>query len=151
MALKPNRHEHRTDISYFMNVTSERGVIVVHDTGGSGAAMDSAKALVKIPSAGVSGTKPAGLLLCDVVNYDLTRQHINFHKDEVQKGGKVVLLREGFVVTDQVSGTPTIGAVAYYNKLGEVSATNPGNSTAIGRFLSVPDSDGYVKLEVHIV
>jgi hypothetical protein len=154
MALKPDRYEHRTDISYFMTDTAERGIVVVHDTAGSGAAMDSAKAKVKIPST-VSGTAPVGLLLNDVVNIDLTRQHINFHQDEVQSGGKVVLLREGFVVTNKVSGTPTVGAPAYYNLLGELctTQTTAGSYTqpAVGRFLSVKDTDGYIKVDIHIV
>jgi len=151
MALRPDRVEFFTDLSYFMNETSERGIIVVHDTGGSGAAMDDSAATVKIPSAGVSGTNPAGLLLCDVVNLDLTRQHINFAKDEMQQGGKVLLLRRGWVVTDQVSGTPTIGADAYYNLNGAVSATDPGNSTKVGRFLSIKDADGYAKVDINII
>jgi hypothetical protein len=151
MALKPDRYEHRTDISYFMNAVAERGIIVVHNTGGSGAAMDSANATVQIPTGGVNGTNPAGLLLNDVVNLDLTRQHINFHQDEVQIGGKVTLLREGWVVTNQLSGTPTVGADAYYNLAGELSATSGYNGVKVGKFLSVPDTDGYVKVEVHIV
>lgn len=156
MALKPDRYEHRTDISYFMTDTAERGIVVVHDTGGSGAAMDSAKAKVKIPAT-VSGSNPAGLLLNDVVSLDLTRQHINFHQDEVQSGGKVTLLREGFVVTNKVSGTPTVGAPAYYNLLGQLCTSSPVTANpaytqpAVGRFLSVKDADGYVKVDIHIV
>ena len=44
MALKPDRNEHLTDLSFFMNETGERGKIVMfYDvTAGSGAAMDSA-------------------------------------------------------------------------------------------------------------
>lgn len=152
MALKGDRVLHLTDISYFMSAAvAERGVIVVHDTGGSGAAMDDGNALVKVPTGGVSGTKPAGLLINDVVNLDLTRQHYNQHKDEVQLGGKVTLLRRGTVVTDQVSGTPTIGADAYYNSNGELTATAVANSTKVGRFLSLLDADGYAKVEINIV
>lgn len=153
MALKGDRVEHLTDISFFMSAsTAERGYIVVHDTGGSGAAMDDGNALVKLPTAGISGTKPAGLLLNDVVNLDLTRQHYNMHKDEVQLGGKVTLLRRGTVVTNAISGTPTIGAQAYYNNNGQLSATNfQSNSTQVGRFLSLLDADGYCKVEINIV
>ena len=53
--------------------------------------------------------KPVGLLLNDVVNLDLTRQHINYAKDEVQQGSKVLLLRVGTVTTDQISGSITMG------------------------------------------
>ena len=52
MALKPDRHEVVTDISFFMNETAERGVIVVHNTAGSGAAMDDGNAVVQIPTTG---------------------------------------------------------------------------------------------------
>lgn len=155
MALKPHRHESRTDISFFMNEVAERGGIVVYSTGGSGAAMDSADAVVAVPTA-ASGSNPAGLLLNDVVNLDLTRQHINWHQDEVQQGSKVTLLKEGFVVTNRVSGTPTVGAKAYYANDGRLTPTaptddlNPDDNFQVGRFLGVPDSDGYTKVEILI-
>ena len=166
MALRPDRVEHLTDLSYFMNETAERGIVVIHDTGGSGAAMDDSSALVKAPAGigtTVSGTNPAGLLLNDVVNLDLTRQHINYAKDEVQKGSKVLLLRRGTVVTDQISGTPTIGADAYVTRVGTISATAiEGVMTVfdgtiprpitpkVGRFLSTLDADGFAKVEINI-
>ena len=151
MALRPDRNEHLTDLSFFMNETAERGIIVVHSTGGSGAAMDDSNAKVIAPATTVSGKNPAGLLLNDVVNLDLTRQHINFHKDEVQQGNKVLLLRRGTVVTDQISGTPTVGAKAYFVVGGTISASNQDSvSTQVGRFLSVKDADGYAKVEINL-
>lgn len=151
MALKGDRVEHLTDLSYFMNATGERGIILHHSTGGSGAAMDDDGAVVAVDTT-PSGANPAGMLLNDVVNLDLTRQHINFHKDEVQQGGKVLLLRRGTVVTDRVSGTPTVGADAYVTNDGRVSATQQTSGhSKVGRFLSVPDADGYVKVEINIV
>lgn len=154
MALKGDRVEHLTDLSYFMNSTGTRGLMVAHDTGGSGAAMDDSNAVVSI-DATPSGANYAGMLLNDVVNLDLTRQHLNFHKDEVQQGGKVLLLRRGTVVTNHVSGTPTIGQQAYVDAEGRLtnSASQYGDSQhpAVGRFLSVADPDGYYKVEVNIV
>ena len=151
MALRPDRNEHLTDLSFFMNEPAERGIIVVHSTGGSGAALDDSNAKVIAPATTVSGKNPAGLLLNDVVNLDLTRQHINFHKDEVQQGNKVLLLRRGTVVTDQISGTPTVGAKAYFVVGGTISASNQDSvSTQVGRFLSVKDADGYAKVEINI-
>jgi hypothetical protein len=151
MALRPDRNEHLTDLSFFMNEVAERGIIVVHSTGGSGAAMDDSNAKVIAPATTVSGKNPAGLLLNDVVNLDLTRQHINFAKDEMQKGNKVLLLRRGWVVSDQISGTPTVGAKAYFTVDGQISATNQDSlSTQIGRFLSVKDADGYAKVDINI-
>lgn len=151
MALKPDRkYTTGTDISFFMNTVAERGGIVVHSTSGSGASMDDANAVVVAPTAGVSGTKPAGLLLNDVVNLDLTRQHINWHQDEVQLGGKVTLLRQGQAETNLVSGSPAAGDDIYYDDRGYLTPTAVANSTKVGRFLSAVDSDGYSKVEINI-
>ena len=149
MALRPDRVEVVTDLSYFMNATSERGILVVHDGGGSGAAMDDSAATVKVPTAFTQ--QPAGLLLNDVVNLDLTRQHLNYHKDEVQIGSKVLLLRRGTIVTDQVAAgiTITVGGKAYFDAVGKF--TTGTASAQVGRFLSTADSDGYVKVAVDIV
>lgn len=151
MALKPDRIESYTDISFFMNSTGDRGGVVVHNTTGVGASMDDAGATVGYPVGTPSGTVPAGVLLNDVRNYDLTRTHINWHKDEVQVGGKVTLLRRGQVTTNVVAPgvTPSAGTNAYYDGLGRFT-TNATNSTKVGRFLSGLDSDGYVKVDVNI-
>ncbi len=151
MALKSDRIESHTDISFFMDTTGERGGIVVHDTSGSGVSMDDGNAVVMYPTGVVSGTKPAGLLLNDVVDLDLTRQHINWYRDEVQVGGKVTLLRQGQVTTDVVATgvAPAAGTVAYYDAYGKLTTTST-NSTQVGRFLSSKDSDGYVKVEINI-
>jgi len=150
MALKPDRIEAYTDISFFMNEVAERGGMTVHVTGGSGVSMDDANAVVEYP-ADPSGTVPAGLLLNDVVNLDLTRQHINWHRDEVQVGSKVTLLRQGQVTTDLVASgvTPTIGADVYYGADGKLT-TDDTNSVKVGRFLSTLDADGYVKVDINI-
>ena len=153
MALKSDRIELLTDISFFMNTTAERGGvagIAVGGTAGSGVSMDDANAVVAYVAA-VSGTRPLGVLLNDVVNLDLTRQHINWHKDEVQVGGKVTLLRNGQVTTDRlVSGiTPTAGTPAYVGASGLIG-TSSTNAVQIGTFLSGKDSDGYAKVSVNI-
>jgi hypothetical protein len=150
MALKADRIELLTDISFFMNTTAERGGVVSVVTGGSGVSMDDASAVVGYQAA-ASGAKPVGLLLNDVVNLDLTRQHINWHKDEVQVGGKVTVLRQGQVTTNMVTpgATPTAGADAYVGPSGYVG-TSSTNAVKIGQFLSSKDSDGYTKVSVNI-
>lgn len=155
MALKGDRsyNLNDTDISFFMNVTGEKGGIVVAVTDGSGAAMDDADAVVRYPTGQApSGTNPIGLLLCDVVSVDLTRQHLNFHKDEVQAGSKVTLLRRGVVVTDVIDtgDSPDGGDKAYYNSAGELTSTDPGSGKVVGQFLSSKDADGYAKVEIRI-
>jgi hypothetical protein len=152
MALKSDRYELQTDISFFYNAgEATRGCVVSHGgTAGSGAAMDQG---VNLCAKSVSAV-PVGILLNDVVNKDLTRTHLNQHKDEVQKGGKVTVLRKGYVVTNDIFGTPAAGGAAY------AAAHAEGGSAAgliatsgtyqIGRFLSTKDEDGYVKVEVNL-
>lgn len=149
MALKGDRYELDTEISYFMNETAVRGVIVSVSTQGSGSAMDSASALATV-AANPSGANPLGILLNDVVNIDQTRQHLNWHKDEVQQGGKVTILSKGFVVTDRISGTPTAGGTAYLAASGLISTSQATGAPAVGRFLSTKDADGYAKVAVNL-
>lgn len=151
MALKPDRVEHLTDISFYKNdAVAERGLVVAHSTGGSGAAMDDA--LAQVVDVAALTDEPAGVLLNDVVNIDLTRQHYNQHQDEMQLGGKVTLLRIGTIVTDQYSGTPVIGEAAHFDLLGRfVTSSQLSTSAQVGRFLSVPDADGFVKVAVNII
>jgi len=153
MALRPDRNEVVTDISFFMNETAERGVIVTAATQGSGAAMDDSAAAVNIANS--TSDKPVGLLLNDVVDLDLTRQHINYAKDEVQKGSKVALLRIGTVVTDQISGAITMGEPAHFMSDGTLaSETAIGGGTkspVVGRWLSKKDADDFAKVAINIV
>jgi hypothetical protein len=156
MALKADRNELDVDISFFMNETAEKGMVVCLSTVGSGAAMDQSLALVAKKDAHATTTFPVGILLNDVVDIDLTRQHINWHKDEVQKGGKVAILKKGYVVTDQIAGTPTIGELAYVDDaaanglIATDAAAADGDRNVIGRFMSTLDEDGYAKVEVNL-
>ena len=154
MALKPDRHEFDTDVSFFMNEVAVRGGVACISTGGSGGAMDQSAALVTY-SAEPSGKVPLGVLLQDMVNYDLTKRHINDFKDETQKGGKVAILKKGYVVTNNIEGSTTslVGQPAYIAHSGNVAQTNivadDTGGTVVGRFLSNVDEDGYAKLEVN--
>ena len=92
----------------------------------------------------------------DVVNKDLTRTHLNQHKDEVQKGGKVTLLTRGWVVTSNVEGTPKAGDLAFASPFTAGSICNgttfaaQSGELAIGRFMSRKDADGYAKVYVNL-
>jgi len=151
MALKGDRWEFQTDISWFMNTAQERGVITFASstTSGSGLAMDQGRAVVSSPL-NPSGLKPVGLLLNDVVDKDLTRMHLNQHKDEVQKGSKVRLLMKGHVVTNMVVGTPTALSIAYASTSGYLTSTSLGvvATPPVGQFKSTIDEDGYAKVEI---
>jgi hypothetical protein len=151
MALKPDRIELLTDISFFMSTTGTRGGVVSISTAstGVGVSMDDADAVVAYAS-NPSGAYPVGVLLNDVVDLDLTRQHINWHKDEVQKGGKVTVLRNGQVTTNNIDGSPAPGQIAYVHSGGNLSATQLTGAVAVGQFLSAKDSDGYAKVSINV-
>jgi hypothetical protein len=167
MALKSDRYELQTDISFFCDTVLDRGVVVVYqDSDGSGAAMDQGAAVLGCEVA-VADSVPAGILLNDVVNKDLTRTHLNQHKDEVQKGGKVTVLRKGYVLTNAIEDglSPDIhaGDVAYLsdatsatsgpsstNEVGFLSNVVGTHGKVVGRFLSAKDADGYAKIEVNL-
>ena len=158
MALKADRYEESTDISFFYNAgaVTRGGVVVLADQGqASGAAMDQGENLVTYKKV-VAADVPVGILLNDVVNKDLTRTHLNHYKDEVQKGGKVSILRKGWVVTNMISGSPSAGGLAFADDLvagnlsvDAYSAASSGN-LCVGRFLSSKDEDGYAKVEVNL-
>jgi hypothetical protein len=157
MALKADRYEESTDISYFYTAgTATRGGVACLDLlSASGAAMDQGDNTVSYQAAAATDV-PVGILLNDVVNKDLTRTHLNFYKDEVQQGGKVTILKRGWVVTSNVDGTPSPGDPAYASATvagnianSAASATASGN-LAIGRFMSAKDADGYAKVYVNL-
>jgi len=155
MALKADRIHVDSQIDFFMNEVAERGGIVSVSTLGSGAAMDQATQLCTY-KADASGVTPLGVLMCDMVNNDLTRQHENWHKEEVQIGGKVTIWNKGTVVTNRIVGTPAAGNLAYTGPSGLISPTayktdsTGGAGIAIGRFLSTQDEDGYAKVSVNL-
>lgn len=149
MALKTDRSVLQTDISFFMNEAATRGGVASISTGASGAAMDNGAAVVTY-AALPSGKVPVGVLLNDMVDIDLTRQHLNQHKDEVQKGGKVTVLRKGYVVTNSLDGEPAAGDAAYPSTLNAGNISTVASGVIIGRFLSSKDEDGYAKVEVNL-
>jgi hypothetical protein len=153
MALLGPRKELDTLIDFFMNETATRGVCVSVSTGGSGIALDQGEALATV-AASSSGVAPLGILLNDMVNLDLTRQHVNQHKDEVQQGSKVTILNRGEVTTDDIFGTPSPGDVAYCYASGLISPSSESatefTSPTIGRFHSSKDENGYAKVSVNL-
>lgn len=152
MALKPERYFVADDISFFMDEVADRGGVVTLSTGGSGAAMDQGVALATY-AANPSGKMVLGVLMQDMVNKDLTQTHINFFKDEVQKGGKVQIWTAGTVVTDKIFPglTPTAGATAYAGPSGLFhTTTGAGAYPVAGVFLSTKDEDGFAKIRFNL-
>jgi len=159
MALKADRYEESTDISFFYTDSAvvRGGVVCLETLSASGAALDQGDNTVSYQQAAATDV-PVGILLNDVVNKDLTRTHLNQYKDEIQLGGKVTVLTRGWVVTNMIDGAPSPGDVAYasdaggnagYITDGAADATASGN-LAIGRFMSAKDADGYAKVYVNL-
>jgi len=152
MALKADRYEESTDISFFYNAgtASRGGVVVLNAVNASGAAMDQGANLVEYAAA-TTGTVPVGILLNDVVDKDLTRTHLNQYKDEVQKGGKVTVLTRGWVVTNNLDAvTIAPGEVAYASATAGNLTNVSTSGQAVGRFMSAQDADGYAKVYVNL-
>jgi len=101
-----------------------------------------------------SGAVPLGVLINDVVNYDLTRQDYNPYKNEVQLGSKVHISADCTVVTNMITSgvSPAAGDAAYLAADGRVTNVNTGAiaSPLVGRFLSSKDEDGYAKVRVNL-
>ena len=152
MALRPDRNivQGDTEVSYFMNETGERGIVVVHSSPSvSGAGMDSSGNVVAIPTGSDNG-RPAGVLLNDQVNDNLTKTHRNWHKDTMQVYGKCTVATRGWVVTDQIASTASlvIGQAVYYGADGKIDSSG---GHVVGVCRSTKDADGFAKIEINMV
>ena len=157
MALRPDRSKEGLDhVDFFCNdTTAERGGIACISTAGSGVALDNSSAVVTY-AADPSGMRPLGVLMQDVVNYDLTVRDANIHKQEVQTGGKVTVRDLCVVVTDRVwaAATPSAGDTAYVTLSGfltdTVHAQGVVNTPKVGNFLGTADEDGFIKVQINV-
>ncbi len=156
MALRADRQIDAVNTDYFMNEVAQRGSFPVIKTAGSGISMDNVKSVCTI-AANSSGNQPLGCLMEDVVSIDLTRYPINWHKDQANSGDKVCLLTKGWIVTDQVTGTPTAGTDAVLSSSGTVAGSALGLSTyngaanpKVGRFRTGLDQAGFAKVYVDL-
>lgn len=152
MALKADRIHVDSMVDFFMDEVATRGGIVVASTVASGVAGDNAAALATYASS-PSGKTPLGVLMCDVVNLDLTRQKENVYKEEVQKGGKVTIWSKCTVTTDRIypGQTPANGSKAYLAPSGYLAAADViGSNQVVGNWLSSKDQNGFAKVSVNL-
>lgn len=154
MALKGERTNLYSEIRYFCNDVTERGVFLAHSgSGGSGVSYDQTLDLVYLPGTGsTSGLKVAGLLLNDIVDVDLSKYRLNCYKDEVKKGGKVHLLVKGRVFTNALKAgdTPGAGQAAYLAPTGFVTTTSGTGVQQVGLFRDRKDASNFVLLDVDV-
>jgi hypothetical protein len=155
MALKADREVEAVEVGYFLDETASKGVVVVISTAGSGVALEDTKSVATV-AANSSGNKPLGILLNEFVNVDLTRTPINWHQDQAQKGAKAAIMTRGWVVTDQIIGTPNGGDFACLTSSGSVTGVSPGaawNEAAnprVGRFRTKKDALGFARVHVNL-
>ena len=154
MALKPDRDtQGQEDITYRMNVPLEQGYFVSVDTVGSGVAMDSEVHLAKAGVATV-GTPALGCLMTSVRgDYDQTK---HYGVSDSPLGGKVSILRRGWVVTNAVTGDPAKGQVAIMAASGTVTGIaqetyTPATHVKVGRFDTQKDSNGFARVSVDTI
>lgn len=154
MALKADRQIDSVELGYFLNETTVPGKVLSVSTAGSGVAMDPA-ANVATAKANSSGAVPLGVVLQEVVNNDLTRVPNNWHKDQSNVGDKVTIVRKGWLVTDQITGTAAVGE-AVLSSSGTLTnkATdgthNEAETPTVGRFISAEDEAGFAKVYIDL-
>ena len=155
MALKPDYDKNAmSEIGFFCNdTTAERGGCVVVSTVGSGTALDQAPAVCTY-AADPSGKAPLGILVCDVVNKDLTQTHLDWYKNEVQTGSKVEIVGQGWFTTNMIypGSTPSATSPAYVAHSGYISPTRgtSGQWPLIGAFRSSKDENGFARVQVNV-
>src|SRR4051812_19889627 len=116
MALKPDRIENpfEHDINFYMDTPAERGGIVVLQGAGSGGYPGDPNATC-VYAAAPAGRYPLGILLCDVVSIDQSRAHMNWYREQVPTGYKVILARNGLFNTNMiVPGVNPVGGEPAY-------------------------------------
>jgi hypothetical protein len=160
MALKPDREYNEvTDITNFWTTTSaEKGGCASVVTQGSGAAIgqnitDEPNVVGYATSA--SGAVAKGILLQEINQpMSATRDFPNYESGEIRPGDKCTLVKKGFVVTDMITGTPTVGGVAYLGASGLISTASGsfGGATTpvVGRFETTVDSGGFARVSIDI-
>lgn len=155
MALKGPRSIIETDITMTCPTATERGVVLVFSTAGSGVGLGDSAGVADLLNP--SGKVPAGLLLNDVRSIDETVTHRNYYKDEVKTGERVTLLKKGRVTTNKLTAgqTPTPGATAYVDTTGSLTATVSATGGLVatpkcGQFVGGKDADGYVTVDIDL-
>ena len=141
---------------YTCDVAGEAGTLMVQKssqpTGRAVGDGFNEAAPVAVPGSGTpaSGTVVVGVLMGDVVDIDQTRQHRNYQRVEQVVGENVWIMKDGFVRTDKVVGTPAAGADAYIGADGKFSATQTNSIPKVGRFETAKGSDGFARVAVKL-
>jgi len=150
MALREDRKINHSEVNYQLNDVAAPGVFLCFKTAGSGSAEGDNQGVVQLASS-PSGLTPCGVLLQNFVSIDTTKYHENWHKEEQVVGTNCQFATDGWVVTNMISGTPTLGAKAYLTTNGNVTPTKSATgglaaTPYVGEFQGIKDEAGYVKV-----
>ena len=131
----------KVNLNYFCNQVAEKGTVM----GFKKATSQYAEACFWNESKG----NPIGILLSDVVNVDLTKNHINHYKGEVQIGSKVQILTEGKIVWHLGKGLRLPFGQPIYVDPTTNKLTWKCLSKQVGKLSSPQDKDGWCLIEVN--
>ena len=147
MALLPDRKIETWDLTRKITTVCEPGQFVCHNNaGGSGASVGDTSGTVGVIAAASSNNKFAGVTEHPHVTLDTTKYDLNRLKHEQLVNRPVTLMTQGFVVTNQISGTPAIGNDVFLAANGTVSPVQVVGSQKVGKFESKLDEGGYAKV-----
>lgn len=128
--------------NYFMNYVAQKGTVLAFDK------RDNKNGWVSAKHWDGSGT-PIGVLVTDVVNMDLTKNHLAFHADQVQLGGKIRIITQGKLLVRFGKGLRLpVGQPMYVDpKTGFL--TWKALSVQVGKLRRPQDADGHCLVEVN--
>lgn len=144
------------DITHFMKTAGESGGIVCYvNTEDFTNDPDDPNNVVGYVATPDANSKPVGLLMQSVLDYDPTRVERNFQNPfEVPINSKVWVTTSGYFDTNMVVAADLAGVdagdTAYLGAAGKLTTDSAAPSLVVGRFESSADTDGYVKLSLNI-
>ena len=157
MALRPDRHipHDGWEIRFTCPIVAQEGQILVYSTpqaSGAGTANDRAVATVV---ANPSGAVPVGVLMTEVEDIDQSKFHRNWHKTTQVINEPVPIAKKGWITTNNIHGTPTVGATAYLGSSGAFAVTPSAAGGLVanpimGEFETKLDEEGYASIRIEL-
>ena len=95
-----------------------------------------------------SGAKPIGVLLSPVANYDWDTDIKPLEKEVYAYADQIPILVIGTVLTNMVTGSPSVGDTAYLAASGYITPTQATGAPEIGQFVSMADADSYYHIDI---
>lgn len=103
-----------------------------------------------------SGDAAVGMLFWDVRETDENGENLRFYPvklaemQAVLSGQTVPIVTKGIFDYSGVVGNPTPGSPAYTNDNGTIGTVSYGSTSQVGKFLSVKNSAGFVRLKLDL-